>query len=180
MNRKVDMNRLLKILAVVLGLGLLIMSMGWSKDGFKFDFATGVDADRATTYGYILAASATTLQFIFSTKYRELNLTLLALGLISYIYSIGTNLAGIALMQGGKPNAMTWILALIMDVSPEPMIAWGLGNSLSGDFIGNLIKSLNGNEPKKKETPKAHRHHAMGLTNDVFDSIPKRQKRARR
>jgi len=148
------MNRILKILAVVLGLGLLYMSVGWSRDGFKFDFTQPtMDANRVMIYGVTLALTATLLQFIFATAYKELNITLLVLGLFAYVYSIGTNIAGIMVMQG-KTNAglMTWVLGIIMDVAPEPMIAWGLGQALAGDFLGNLFKAIDGNNGKATYT----------------------------
>ena len=170
--QKINMNKVLKILATVLGIGLLAMSMGWSKDGFKFDFAEGVASDRAALYGYVLAASATVLQFIFSTTYRELNLTLLGLGIVSYVYSIGTNLSGITAMQGRESaNAMGWILSVIMDVAPEPMIAWGLGQSLTGDVIGNIVKAFS---DSPKPAPAAKTTYSKPTpSSDIYSKLPK-------
>ena len=147
------MNRFLKIASIGLGFALLYISIGWSKDGFGFDFGVGMDKQKIEMYGYILALSATVLQFMFSTVYKELNPTLLLLGLIAYVYSIGTNIAGITVMQGNEsPTLMSWILAIIMDVAPEPMIAWGLGDALAGDLLGNAGMMFKENEKKNTKT----------------------------
>lgn len=149
------MNKFLKFASTVLGFLLLVISIVWSKDGFGFDFGQSLSVGWVNFVGYTLALSATTLQFIFSTEYRKLNLTLIALGVISYVYSISTNVSGIAGMRAAEmANWMDYVLAVIMDVAPEPMIAWGLGQALSGDVLGNLFLFMEGNDKQKTSNQK--------------------------
>lgn len=136
----------LRKLAVIVGIGLLGVSIFWSQDGFNFDLSgTSGYGNLATFIGWFLALSVTVVQFVFSTSYKELNASLKFFGILAYIYSIYTNYWGILNFQGwtaGQPEFQFGgaMLAFVMDGVPEPLIAWGLYESLSGDFIGNLLK----------------------------------------
>lgn len=138
------MNNALRKLAFFVGVGLLILSIYWSQDGFNFDVAG--DSGYGTTaiaVGWFLALSVTVMQFIFSSSFKELNPSLILFGVVAYAYSIYTNYQGVLHFQGLAQNNMTaWVLALILDAVPEPMIAWSLYESLTGDLVGNLIKSI--------------------------------------
>lgn len=140
------MSNILRRIAIAIGLLLLYYSIEWSQDGFRFDVAGDFGkTDSAAFIGYGLAISVTVVQFVFSTSYRELNDSLKVFGILAYAYSIYTNYHGILHLQGLDPNkVMAAILGFVMDGVPEPLIAWGLGESLSGDFIGNLMKSIAG------------------------------------
>jgi len=146
------MNRLLRRIAVFVGLVLLGISIYWSAVGFNFTIAGDAAsdyADAAVFIAYALAISGTVMQFIFSTSLKELNATLIILGLATYVYSIFTNKAGITHFQGSEANSLAaWGLAFFLDIAPEPLIAWGLYESLVGDFLGNLGKSLMGDDTK--------------------------------
>lgn len=139
----------LRKLAIFIGIGLLLVSIFWSQDGFNFDLAGRSGYGQvATIIGWFLAISVTVVQFVFSTSYKDLNASLKFFGILAYIYSIYTNYWGIMSFQGwvAGDDTFRWgagMLAFVMDGVPEPLIAWGLYESLSGDFIGNLIKVFN-------------------------------------
>jgi hypothetical protein len=139
-----NMNTVLRRVAFVMGLILLLISIYWSQDGFNFNIAgDSGGTDMAIFVGYTIAVAVTVVQFVFSTNLRELNASLLVFGLIAYAYSIYTNYQGILHFQGTQPNnIMAWILGFAMDGVPEPLMAWGLRESLSGDFVGNLFKGV--------------------------------------
>jgi hypothetical protein len=138
------MTTVLKRISFVFGLGLLLISIHWSQDGFNFNVAGDSGGTSSAIYiGYFIAAASTVLQFVFSTNLKNLNASLIVFGLIAYGYSIYTNYQGIIHFQGADPNEiMAFVLGLAMDGVPEPLMAWALGESLSGDFIGNLFKGF--------------------------------------
>lgn len=160
------MNNLLRKTAVVIGLFLLGVSIFWSQDGFNFNLAgDSGGSDVAVFVGWGLAISVSVVQFVFSTNYRELNASLITFGVLAYVYSIYTNYQGITHFQGEAANSVgAWILGFVMDGVPEPLIAWGLRESLSGDFIGNLIKAAFGNGKQQEQNNRpiqkvAHKPH---------------------
>lgn len=138
------MDNTLKKLAIAVGLALLGISMFWSQDGFNFDLAGDSGGGNVAVFvGWTLAVSVTVVQFVFSTNFNKLNASLIIFGILAYVYSIYTNAHGIMHFQGENANKFgAWILGLVMDGVPEPLIAWGLGESLTGDFVGNILKSL--------------------------------------
>ena len=145
------MNNSLRKIAVMIGLFLLVVSMFWSQDGFNFDLAgDSGGTSLAIVVGWGMAVSVTVVQFVFSTNYRELNPSLVLFGVIAYVYSIYTNYQGILHFQGESANQFgAAILGFVMDGVPEPLIAWGLRESLSGDWIGNLVRALSSSPQKR-------------------------------
>lgn len=170
----------LRKLAVLVGIGLLGVSIFWSQDGFNFDLSgTSGYGNLATFIGWFLALSVTVVQFVFSTSYKELNASLKFFGILAYIYSIYTNYWGILNFQGwtvGQPEFQFGgaMLAFVMDGVPEPLIAWGLYESLSGDFIGNLLKVF-GQTPQKGQQQQNYVQPFAG-SNSYSQSINTRQK----
>lgn len=146
----------LRKIAIVIGLGLLAVSMLWSQDGFNFEIAGASKySDLATIIGWFLALAVTVIQFVFSTSYKDLNPSLKFFGILAYVYSIYTNYWGILSFQGWTEGQSATqigpgILAFVMDGVPEPLIAWGLYESLHGDFIGNLMKVI-GQSPQRPQ-----------------------------
>lgn len=152
------MNYALRKIAFFVGLGLLGVSMFWSADGFNFDMAgqSGY-ATLAIAISCLLAVATTVMEFVFSSSFKELNASLILFGLLAYVYSIYTNYEGILHFQGTSQNHIgAAVLAIIMDAVPEPLIAWGLYESLTGDFIGNLIKSIV-SAPNKVQSSNQHK-----------------------
>lgn len=155
------MNNILRKLAIVIGLFLLSVSVFWSQDGFNFDLAgDSVGTDASLVVGWGLAVSVSVIQFVFSTNYRELNASLIVFGVLAYVYSIYTNYQGILHFQGVLANKVgAAILGIVMDGVPEPLIAWGLHESLSGDFVGNLVKVLFGTKPENQQNHSTHKQN---------------------
>ncbi len=136
------MNYALRKFSFFIGFGLLAVSMYWSQDGFNFNVAgqSGYQ-NMAVLIGWFLAISVTCIQFVFSSNYKELNASLILFGVLAYAYSIYTNYQGILHFQGdAKNNIGAIVLGIVMDGIPEPLIAWSLYESLSGDWIGNIIR----------------------------------------
>jgi len=154
------MNTALRRIAFFVGIGLLIISMYWSQDGFNFNVAGDSGyGTLALLIGYFLAVAVTVMEFVFSSSFKDLNESLILFGILAYGYSIYTNHGGILHFQGSSPNDFgAWVLAVIMDAVPEPLIAWGLYESKTGNFVGNLIKSIvsapdNVRESNKQQKP---------------------------
>ena len=176
------MNNMLKKISLLVGLALLAISMMWSQDGFNFDLAGDSGGTKtAAIVGWVLAVSVTTIQFVFSTNYNKLNPSLVTFGIIAYIYSIYTNQLGITHFQGESANSIgAWILAFVMDGIPEPLIAWSLGESLTGDFIGNILKAMEGKSgqqshkpqpPYRPNAPQSRPHRKPGKQAPAYRSI---------
>jgi hypothetical protein len=140
------MNTVLRKLAFFSGLGILVVSMFWSQDGFNFEMAGDSGyGQMAIVIGWFLAVVVSVIQFVFSSNYKELNPSLIFFGILAYGYSIYTNYQGILHFQGSAQSV--WgarVLAMVMDGVAEPLIAWGLYESRTGDFIGNLIRTVVG------------------------------------
>lgn len=153
-------NAMLRKVAILVGLGLLGISIFWSQDGFNFDLAgTSSDGQVALFIGWFMAFAVTAIQFVFSTSYNELNASLKLFGILAYVYSIYTNYWGIMHFQGwteGDPSFSlgVGILSFVMDGVPEPLIAWGMYESLKGDFIGNFLKVIGSSPQRGGEQPR--------------------------
>jgi hypothetical protein len=147
--------RTIKRLAVTFGLLLLLISMYLSFDGFDGEVSgsnTGYSAI-GILIGFVFAVTVTIIQFIFTNDYKKLNPTLVVIGVLSYVYSIYTNKLGAHNLLH-MSDVMAWITAGFADIVAEPMIAWGLGESLVGDLLGNLWNVVGGEEEKPR--PKQH------------------------
>jgi hypothetical protein len=89
------------------------------------------------------------------------------IGLGSYGYSIWTNVLGIQHMFGFDPLT-TYILAGAMDILPENMIAWGLGTTLDGGVIDNLLKGIIGRRGKSNHQTKVFQTESRQEFNRTF------------
>lgn len=165
MNHNGDLIRILKRVAVAIGIAIAIISVYFSYDGL--DQAVGqmaTNTSEAARYiGAFVAIVITLLQFIFNTDFRNLNTTLKVIGGLSYAYSIYTNFRGIQHIFG-YDVFIAWFLAGLMDILPESLIAWGLDEHLQGDFLGNLTKLLLGDRgsghPKHSQASKSYASNA--------------------
>lgn len=145
MNNVSEMVRVLRRVAMITGFIVLLISVFFSYDGFDQGVTGGNSGYTvlATIIGIVLAVVFSVIQFIFGTNYKDLNWTLRGVGIFAYVYSIYTNYLGIKHILGAD-EFMAWSLAMIMDIYPEPAISWALGESLTGDALGNIGKMLFG------------------------------------
>ncbi|MFA6018604.1 MAG: hypothetical protein WC776_05525 [Patescibacteria group bacterium] len=191
MEVKVKLTNALRKVALFTGFTLLLVSIFWSQDGFNFSIAgdSGYGI-LAVLVAWLLAFSVSVVEFVFSTSYRELNPSLIVFGIIAYAYSVYTNYEGILHFQGSQQNGVAaLILGLVIDGIPEPLIAWGMRESLVGDFIGNIIKSIFGDDQQKPKYPerhtimsdntleqlKSHRQTSQGTLADILNAKNKRR-----
>jgi hypothetical protein len=160
MNSESNMEHTLRNAAKLLGLFLLAISIYLSYDGFDQGVTGGntTYSNLAKVIGLVIAVSVGCIQFIFSSRYDQLNTTLKGVGLVSYAYSIWTNYLGAKHLLG--MNDMTALAtAFFMDIVPEPMIAWSLGDSMKGDVLGNLGKWFTGYQPPRNQPQNNHQNH---------------------
>ena len=127
-----------KWVAGIVGLGVLYGSMVFSKNGFEFETQLGY-----AWLGWLLAFAATSAQFMMTSDFRKINWSILLLGVVSYVYSIYTNIQGFHALRSdyGQYDIVNILGSVFMDVYPEVAIAWALGESKLGDLVGNLIQS---------------------------------------
>lgn len=134
----------LKRTAIIVGTLLLLISVYMSFDGFDGKVGGGErHAWLAVGIGLTLAAAVNILQFILASAPEKLNWTLRIVGYLSYAYSVYTNQLGARNILKAD-EGMAWVIAVFVDVVSEPLIAWGLGESLVGDLLGNLGKAVYG------------------------------------
>ena len=161
----------------------MVVSIYWNQDGFNFDIAGDSGYKTlAIGVGWFLAISTTVLEFIFSSGYKDLNMSLKLFGIAAYVYSIYTNYGGILHFQGSAQNKFgAGFLGFLMDAVPEPMIAWGLYESLAGDFVGNLVKTIvsapskvqQENKQKNEQNKPIHRQSSE-ISSEMFKKLGKR------
>lgn len=141
----IDWEHVLKRVSLFMGVFIAIISIYFSYDGFD-NSVTGGNVNYkwyAKMIGITLATAVTIMQFVFSSSFDKLNPSLKLFGLASYAYSMWSNYQGIThTLQMDKTMAI--VATLFMDGVPEPLIAWALGASLRGDFVGNTLKSVGG------------------------------------
>ena len=137
--------------SIIIGVCILLISVYLSFDGFD-GTVNGANSEYSAigvVIGVVFALAVTLMQFIFTSDYRGLNPTLKLIGVLSYAYSIYTNMLG-AMNLLGMESMMAWVTAAFSDIVAEPMIAWGLGEALVGDLVGNLWKSVGADDESDK------------------------------
>jgi hypothetical protein len=140
--------------STLLGVLILLISVYLSFDGFD-GTVNGANSEYSAVgvfIGVVFALAVTLMQFIFTSDYRGLNSTLKLIGVLSYAYSIYTNMLGAQNLLG-MDSTMAWVTAAFADIVAEPMIAWGLGEALVGDLVGNLWKSVGADDEKGNSRP---------------------------
>jgi|GEM_PF-6221549 len=148
---------LLRIAAVFFGIAVGSLSVEFSQKGFIV-LRLGTDSNASL----LLALFVIYLQLVFNRGTK--NPTLYYLGLGSYLYSLGTNIAGmynlpetVALFQALRGDAASMAalavseilraivvlaFAIGIDLGPEAVIVWGLFDDdvTLGDFVSSLAK----------------------------------------
>lgn len=188
------LTRIIRKLALFFGIALLVISIYLSFDGFdgSVNGENGHYTELAVIIGVVFAITVTIIQFIFTSEYKSLNPTLIVVGLLSYAYSIYTNKLGAENILG-MSGIMAWVTAVFSDIVAEPMISWGMGESLIGDLIGNVGKALvddgknakpkqNDHNQKSKYQPKHKPSHMQPTFNQGFKNNyrPQQQQPAQR
>jgi len=128
-----------KVFAIVTGLAIAVISAYNSKNGFVAGDSDGL----LTVMGWTFSAACMAAQFMFTSEFRKLNWTVIALGGFAYLYSIPTNYIGLQGWNGlaTEHSFVNAIAAAFMDIYPEAAIAWALGESKLGDMIGNMVRT---------------------------------------
>lgn len=137
--------------AIYVGSAMVLISVYLSFDGFDGQVGDGNSYSLiGIAIGSILAIGATTIQFVFTNTYTDLNPTMKFGGLMVYVYSIWTNKLGAVNILQTTEN-MGWVIAFFIDVFAEPLISWGMGEALVGDLIGNAKKMFWGAPQKRNQ-----------------------------
>lgn len=139
MNNEGNFTRGKKIFAIITGLAIAVISAYNSKNGF----VSGDGDALLTVMGWTFSAACMAAQFMFTSEFKKLNWTVIALGGFAYLYSIPTNYIGLQGWNGVATEHafVNAIAAAFMDIYPEAAIAWALGESKLGDMIGNLVRT---------------------------------------
>jgi hypothetical protein len=147
--------QLLRLLAFLSATSLWGASVFFSHDGFA------IQIPEYGWMGWVFALIVTALQIIWNSEGFEHNLTILAGGLIAYLYGIGTNVIGIFLAQGktmdivsDNPFALIFplILGFIIEVLPEPLLVWALVGRGGNDLLSNLFSGVRTEEYSQPHT----------------------------
>ncbi len=118
----------------ILGILMLAASIVFSREGFGFEDG------QYWWVGWVMALAATGSQFMITSKYTELNLGIVALGLTAYAYSMYTNILGILDLQEVVNKPLAVGAGIFLDIYPEMALAWAMGASRDGDLMGNVWK----------------------------------------
>ncbi len=134
--------QLVHLLAAGVAILLWFMSVQFSVDGFNFILP------RYKWMGYLLALSVTVIELVFNEEGMSHSLTVVAIGILSYLYGIVTNIVGIWAAQGNPDVAnnpllilFPVILGFFLEVAPEPLFLWGLLGTGARDVLGHLFGS---------------------------------------
>lgn len=139
---------IVRVVVFACGLALLRASYVLSVDGFGFR------SPNHLWIGQTLGAAIIAMEMAFQ-KYRSRNnATIVVLGLLSYAYGIYTNYLGMWLGVGApawespggyETNMFAWVVGILMELAPEPMIMFGLfGPNQEGDFVGSVMDVIGG------------------------------------
>lgn len=130
------LNRIAKAMGAIMAIVIFGLSITWSANGF------GDLAPEWVWAGWILAIFVNVLELIWNEGGARNNMTMTMSCAFAYLYSIITNFIGILAMMniamGSIQNnflsaVLAGILAVLVDVTPEPMIVWALGLSKDGN-----------------------------------------------
>lgn len=181
--------------ALIIGVLMLVASIKFSYDGFIYN--TTQSGFWGNAIGWGIPVAVTVAQFMFNTELKKLNLTIFAIGLAAYIYSIWTNIIGLYEFRGiemvaGKYDVINYALGFFMDIYPEAAISWALGESRFGDLLGNIMSAAsdpkklyptqqnnqsnnNNNQQKRNNIPYNQGKHSVKQNRPKFENLPKKQ-----
>ncbi len=140
-------SQLIRMMAVAVAVLLWIMSIQFSAGGFNFVMPHYI------WMGYALGIAITVLELVFVEEGMKHTLTISAVGLMAYVYGVVTNIIGIWVAQGSpdptqNPVILLFptILGFFLEVTPQPLILWGLMGSGFRDALGQIFSQGNGKE----------------------------------
>lgn len=144
--RSANYNKLVRGMAVVVAVFMWLLSIQFSASGFNFQVRGYVFV------GYLLGLAVTAIELVFNEDGKGHSMTLVAAGVLAYIYGVGTNIYGIWLAQG-SPNIevnpaavlMPVVLGVMLEIIPEPLLLWGMGIG-ARDVIGHLFGDKSGKD----------------------------------
>lgn len=98
---------------------------------------------------WVVAVSLFVSEFMVNGRHKELSWTIMIVGIGAYAYSVATNIAGIQDYRNANGNSSSAMMDLVtiyaggvfMDVYPELVLRWALGESKIGDLVGNIVKT---------------------------------------
>ncbi len=134
--------QLIHLLAVGVAVVLWLVSVQFSVDGFDFVLP------RYRWMGYLLALCVTVIELVFNEEGLNHSLTVVAIGLLSYLYGTVTNVIGIWVAQGSpdvsvNPFVLLFpvILGFFVEVAPPVLFVWGLLGTGARDLLGHIFGS---------------------------------------
>lgn len=138
--RQDQITGLIRVMVFFVAVVVWIISVRFSVDGFN------IEVPDLQWIGFALAMCVTGTEIMLNHYGNKLNFTLLAVGIISYGYGLWTNIIGIAAMQGvtsifAEPEKAIFpiILALIIEIAPEPLLILAITGDSPEDFFTQLF-----------------------------------------
>jgi len=143
-NNSENLIKLKRIAAFLTSLGLIGISIWFSQLGFGIQ-----SQDKYLWVGWFLGIVVTVMELVFNTSVQKLNPTLVAVGVMAYIYGMWTNVSGLGDILPNVPFAI--IVGLFVEVVPEPLFAWSIGVHDGGDVLGNIgdLFGFGNSQPKQ-------------------------------
>ena len=154
-SRRTKWNSLLRFAGFIASMFGLFISAQFSVDGFSFS----VD-DRAWI-GWAMAGIVIVLESVWQ-KFGE-NRTLFIIAMICYGYGVVTNVLGMLANRGGY-DQNPWsllvpiVFGVLLEVFPEPLLAWSISGDTSSDPLGKFIDGLH-DEPKQPQKQNNQQNH---------------------
>lgn len=129
---------ILRLLAALTAVALWGVSVYFSADGF------GIKVPSVAWIGIILALSITVIELVFNREGFNHNYVLIIAGVAAYAYGIYTNIIGIQAAQQSQEWTFPVILAVFLEIVPEPLLVWSLMGVTSDDVISKLFGKRDG------------------------------------
>lgn len=130
-------NALLRIFALCVSVLGMYISAQFSVDGFSFQ------VDEREWIGWGIAAILVVIESVWQ-KFGN-NVTLFVLAIVCYAYGTITNVVGIIYNRGGYDDnpwslVVPIVFGILLEVFPEPVLAWSISGDTSSDPIGKIIE----------------------------------------
>ena len=155
-NNSDSLLKLKKMLAFVTSIGLIGLSIYFSQLGFGIE-----SSNKMVWIGWFLGFTVTVIELTFNTNVQKLNSTLIATGVIAYVYGMWTNVVGLKSILGDNV-LFAIIVGVFVEILPEPLFAWSIGVYDGGDVVGN-IGHLFGGSQQRPHVPQNASQMKMGF-----------------